>query len=406
MAAGLVLRFSRLRPRDFNSTFHLRHPSPSFTNIFRRGDQPLTHVRGLYNTASMETLVLRNLGRVRRLLKKMSRNYGALARVGGSAGAGGLGRVCRRCVEQLGQWRRCVAAGSLCGSGVLLGGIALWQGGSTYPPKSCPVEELEENHQFHVADCSNYCGVTFSRFTIWEQVRMAVRFLYLSLLFSPVVLLYGISWFIGSTSLESFAWTYAMRALQIAGPAFIKLGQWASTRRDIFPEVFCNSLSQLHTSCQLHNWSDTEKILEVELGKEWRDLIFIDNHDPIGSGCVAQVYKGYLNVETLSPATSSKVRSIKQGQVNGHVPVSSLSVSFLSRTQLEGVREEGEERRDQGLIPVAVKVMHPGAVQAMERDMLLMRYIASWSDGINPDFYWVALKECINEFSTVMRKQV
>ena len=406
MATGLVLRLPRLRPRRSYSTSLLRHPSPSFTNISRRSDHLLTRVRGLYSTASIETQVLRNLGRIKRLLKKLSHNYSALARVEGSSGAGGLGRACRRCVELLRQWRQCVAACSLCGSGALLGVIALWQRGSTSPPQSSPIEELEDNHQYHVADCSNYCEITFSQFTIWEQVRVTVRFLYLSLLFSPAALLYGVSRLIGSASLESVAWTYVMRALQIAGPAFVKLGQWASTRRDIFPEEFCNSLSQLHTSCQLHNWRDTEKILEVEFGREWRDLIFIDNCEPIGSGCVAQVYKGYLNVETLSPATGSKLKSVKQGPVNGHVSESSLSASTLSETQLEGVREEGEGRRDQGLIPVAVKVMHPGAVQAMERDMLLMRYMASWSDWMNPDFHWVALKECINEFSTVMRKQV
>ena len=67
--------------------------------------------------------------------------------------------------------------------------------------------------------------------------------------------------------------------------------------------------------------------------------------------------------------------------------------------------ERKEEKREKEM-PVAIKVLHPGTVQAMKRDMLLMRYAAYWMDWLHPDFHWVALKECFSEFSIVMRKQV
>lgn len=35
--------------------------------------------------------------------------------------------------------------------------------------------------------------------------------------------------------------------LEAAGPAFIKWGQWAATRHDLFPPDFCEVLEQLHT---------------------------------------------------------------------------------------------------------------------------------------------------------------
>ena len=262
------------------------------------------------------------------------------------------------------------------------------------------------NHSYHVADCSSYCEATFSQFTLWEQACVTIRFLYLCLLFSPAIILYGASRLFGSTGMESAAWTYTMRALQIAGPAFVKLGQWASTRRDLFTEEFCNSLSQLHTSCQPHRWKDTAKTLEEEFGGRWMEVLTIRDQEPVGSGCVAQVYKGYLHTASIAPGTERAVR--------GKPPVLSVSNSARiirgrsAQVRSEELRvEEGEEGRDGGrLIPVAVKVMHPGSVQAMERDMLLMRYVASWSDWLNPDFHWVALKECFSEFATVMRKQV
>ena len=37
------------------------------------------------------------------------------------------------------------------------------------------------------------------------------------------------------------------RALEAAGPAFIKWGQWAATRHDMFPPDMCTELEHLHT---------------------------------------------------------------------------------------------------------------------------------------------------------------
>ena len=39
--------------------------------------------------------------------------------------------------------------------------------------------------------------------------------------------------------------------LEAAGPAFIKWGQWAATRHDLFPPDFCAILEHLHT--QVHH---------------------------------------------------------------------------------------------------------------------------------------------------------
>ena len=37
------------------------------------------------------------------------------------------------------------------------------------------------------------------------------------------------------------------RTLEAAGPAFIKWGQWAATRHDLFPPDMCTELEHLHT---------------------------------------------------------------------------------------------------------------------------------------------------------------
>lgn len=297
-------------------------------------------------------------------------------------------------------WKRCVTAGTLCGSGVVLSKMAATETEDAFHTRQCQSLSAQDDIRYHVAD-SNYCEATFSQFTFVEKTYVVMRSVYLFFLFCPAALLYGISRLFHSARVERLAWTYTMRAVQVAGPAFIKLGQWASTRRDLFSEEFCNSLSQLHTSCQPHRWRDTRRTLEEEFGHEWEDMLEISDQKPIGSGCVAQVYKGYLKRAVCNAEGRSGVeRESSERQ-------KSLFSRFTRVWSSESrEREKGELDKDEGPTPVAVKVLHPGTVQAMERDMLLMRYGAYWMDWLNPDFHWVALKECFSEFASVMRKQV
>ncbi len=64
-----------------------------------------------------------------------------------------------------------------------------------------------------------------------------------------------------------------------------------------------------------------------------------------------------------------------------------------------------------GIIPlsavkVAVKVLHPGVQVSISRDLSVMKSVATLMDRVYSNFYWISLKECVDEFSTVMEKQV
>ena len=313
-----------------------------------------------------------------------------------------------KCLVQR-HWKRCVTAGTLCCSGVLLTRMAASEADS--PASSGRIQSLSQTpkddamYRVHIADHSSYCEATFSQFTLPEKVYIVLRWVYLTFLFSPAVVLYGLSRLLRSRRLESFAWSYVMRAVQTAGPAFIKLGQWASTRRDLFSVEFCDSLSQLHSSCQPHQWRHTVQTLDEEFGRDWDTVLEISDRQPIGSGCVAQVYKGHLKTrstaDTLNPEGESGI-----GEDLNRTFFSRILHSWSSKSRREGELEGKKEEEEEGPVPVAVKVLHPGTVQAMERDMLLMRYGAYWMDRLHPDFHWVALKECFSEFSVIMRKQV
>ena len=278
------------------------------------------------------------------------------------------------------------------GGGLLFGGL----GGFLFVNRDhrqseneCDCEHQTQNN------CDSELLLTqtpISELSLIQQLKLVARFLFLSLLFSPAVVLYGVSVLTGSRDAEDLAWRYVYFAIQLAGPAFIKLGQWASTRRDIFSEDFCRALSKLHTRCSPHSWRATEQLLCENFGEDWEEKVIILDRNAIGSGCVAQVYQGYLRTEQ-----SKKDKAGEDVLKDKLVPEGEVGLRDLREAALMA---------DRGYIPIAVKVLHPGIVEAMDGDIRLMKYVASWMDYVYPDLHWIALNECVEEFSMVMQQQV
>merc|ERR1711884_99318 len=138
--------------------------------------------------------------------------------------------------------------------------------------------------------------------------------------------------------ISDVAWKYTLYTIQKLGPAFIKISQWASSRRDVFPTHICDRLSQLNDSTSLHSWDYTHTILKKSLGDNYEKRLQIDKDDIIGSGSVAQVYSGILWDED-EPNTR-------------------------------------EGRR------VAIKVLHPNIYYLVERDLLLMKRVTDIIDSL------------------------
>jgi len=85
-----------------------------------------------------------------------------------------------------------------------------------------------------------------------------------------------------------------VRSLQWCGPSFIKLGQWGGTRSDILPPELCKELSTLHESVAPHSLAYTRQIIEQDFRKPVEAIFSAFHPGPIGSGCIAQVYKAVL----------------------------------------------------------------------------------------------------------------
>ena len=103
---------------------------------------------------------------------------------------------------------------------------------------------------------------------ITEVVFVVLRTIQLCLYFLPLVISGPIArynkWFRIKIWYEML-----VRVLERSGPIFVKMGQWASTRRDIFSDELCEALSLLQRYAKTHPWSHTQKTLEASLGPLW-----------------------------------------------------------------------------------------------------------------------------------------
>ncbi|XP_015174403.1 PREDICTED: uncharacterized aarF domain-containing protein kinase 2-like isoform X1 [Polistes dominula] len=198
--------------------------------------------------------------------------------------------------------------------------------------------------------------------------------------------------------------TILRKVITFLGPTFIKFGQWMSTRKDLFPENVCNSLVQLQHNASRHSWLYTKSLLEATYGPNWRDIfVKFEDDTPIGSGCCAQVYKAWVDLNVHAeriqePRLSRFVETIEYLNM-GHF--FTLLEKILTREEHEKIDQIGRK-----LQPVAVKVLHPGIKSHMKRDLKIMRMISKLITYLVPDLHWLSLTDCIDEFSLMMEQQV
>ncbi|XVF04068.1 hypothetical protein REPUB_Repub05bG0049300 [Reevesia pubescens] len=197
-------------------------------------------------------------------------------------------------------------------------------------------------------------------FFLLEFVILLFRAIYLVILFSPSV---AMAPFVDSLGVEfRKMWLHIVHhTLEKAGPAFIKWGQWAATRPDLFPRDLCAVLAELHTNAPSHSFSFTKKSVENAFGRKLTEIFANFEEEPLASGSIAQVHRATLKY-----------------------------------------RYPGQQTKP---IVVAVKVRHPGVGEAIRRDFLIINSIAKISKFI-PTLKWLRLDESLQQFAVYMMSQV
>ena len=147
-------------------------------------------------------------------------------------------------------------------------------------------------------------------------------------------------------------------ALERLGPIFVKFGQVLSTRRDLLPLDIADELARLQD--QVPPFSSDVAIASIEraFGKKVDDVFESFEREPVASASIAQVHFGVLKD--------------RQGR-----------------------------RRD-----VAVKVLRPGMLKVIEKDLSLMRLMAGWVDGLSADGRRLKPREVVAEFDKYLHDEL
>ena len=78
------------------------------------------------------------------------------------------------------------------------------------------------------------------------------------------------------------------------GPTFIKLGQLLSTRPDLIPQTYADSLKRLQDRCEIFPYAEVEKILEEELGVRLSKPFQKIEETPVAAASMSQVHYAVL----------------------------------------------------------------------------------------------------------------
>lgn len=129
-------------------------------------------------------------------------------------------------------------------------------------------------------------------FTFSYKLELLSRGLFLLLLFLPVLLTAVFASL--SPAFAEHIW-YPLFAYLISksGAAFIKWGQWASTRPDAFPPALCRQLTRLQAAAPTHSFAHTRREIQIALNSSSPLDKLFDSFDtlPLASGSIAQVHR-------------------------------------------------------------------------------------------------------------------
>ncbi len=104
--------------------------------------------------------------------------------------------------------------------------------------------------------------------------------------------------------------------LEELGPSFIKIGQFLSTRPDIFEEDYISALSKLQNKGKPIPFSEIAPLIEKEMGQGLEDVFSSVEHTPLGTASISQVHRAKLKengeavvVKVQKPGIDETVRS-------------------------------------------------------------------------------------------------
>jgi ubiquinone biosynthesis protein len=147
-------------------------------------------------------------------------------------------------------------------------------------------------------------------------------------------------------------------ALEHLGPIFVKFGQVLSTRRDLLPPDIADELAFLQDRVPPFSSNVAVGTIERAFGRPLNEIFVEFTHKPVASASIAQVH-------------------------------------FAVIKDYQGVTRE-----------VAVKVLRPGMLTVIDKDLSLMRMMAGWVDRLSADGKRLKPREVVAEFDKYLHDEL
>jgi ubiquinone biosynthesis protein len=144
------------------------------------------------------------------------------------------------------------------------------------------------------------------------------------------------------------------RALEKLGPIFVKFGQVLSTRRDLLPADIADELARLQDNVPPFPAAQAAAIVERAFGEPLTEVFTSFDAEPVASASIAQVHFALLK--------------------NG--------------------------------LEVAVKVLRPGMLRAIDDDIALLHRLARWVERTGEDGRRLKPREVVAEFDTYLHDEL
>jgi ubiquinone biosynthesis protein len=148
------------------------------------------------------------------------------------------------------------------------------------------------------------------------------------------------------------------QALEHLGPIFVKFGQVLSTRRDLLPPDIADELAMLQDRVPPFPSKVAVATIERSFRRPLAAIFETFNHEPIASASIAQVHFATLRM------------------------------------------------RDGEIRDVAVKVLRPGVLSVIEKDLDLMRLMARWMEKVSRDARRLKPREVVAEFDKYLHDEL
>lgn len=226
---------------------------------------------------------------------------------------------------------------------------------------------------------------------IYEPLATTIRFMHLVIIFAPVLLSIPMI-YLGPRQIDHdnersgrLLWyRFLVHSMERAGPTFIKLGQWAASRTDIFPDEMCDMMSKLHSNVTAHPLWKTKRIIRRAFGgRKFEDIFEEFEEKPLGVGAIAQVYRAKLKPALVTDRTETAKKSKRT-----LTPLVEQTIPEVAPSQ-----------------SVAIKVLHPRVEKTVHRDLRIMRFFGQMLNAI-PTLEWFSFPDEVAQFSEMMRLQL